>query len=345
MSAAVGVRSRRAKLYAARELAFEEFVLGRPDRDHLLAETEFSAVSIGTELAAYLGEPPLRPGPVYPRLVGYCNVARVLEIGSEVPGVKVGDRIITHRCHESAFLCGAAEVLGVVPTTVTPEVATLTYLAHIGLGALQKARLEQGEIVAVLGLGVIGLATIGVARCLGHVVIALGNDPWRMDKAKVQGAAACFRSDAPELLKKIAEATHGRGIDVLVTTANSWQAWRTALEIPRLRGRIAVIGFPGRSEGPPRFNPLDSAFFYDKQLSILSSGPALVSPDAPEAALDGLRRDMATLLSFMATGRLQLDGLITHTVPWHQLRIVYEQAARHDKSLVAAILDWRSGDG
>ena len=45
----------------------------------LLAQTIVSAISPGTETAAYIGAPPLRPGKVYPRVVGYCNVARIVK--------------------------------------------------------------------------------------------------------------------------------------------------------------------------------------------------------------------------------------------------------------------------
>src|SRR5688572_21668827 len=66
--------AKRAILNGPRELEFQDVLLP-PDitEDQLLARTEFSAVSLGTEMAAYSGEPPLRPGIIYPRLVGYCN--------------------------------------------------------------------------------------------------------------------------------------------------------------------------------------------------------------------------------------------------------------------------------
>src|SRR5438045_3486196 len=73
---------------------------------HVLAETRYSVVSTGTEIAAWLGKPPLRPSKAYPRPVGYCNLARVLGVGSAISDVSPGDHILTHQSHRTAFICG-----------------------------------------------------------------------------------------------------------------------------------------------------------------------------------------------------------------------------------------------
>jgi NADPH:quinone reductase-like Zn-dependent oxidoreductase len=337
---------KRAVLKGPRDLEFQELPLPFcPPEGGAVARTEISAVSVGTEMSAYAGEPPLRPGTVYPRLVGYCNVARVLEAHGPDMLAEPGDLIITHRPHESHFACEPSAVLAKIPAGADPCGAALTYLAHIGLGALSKCQMVAGEHVAVLGLGPIGLATVGVARCLGGNVVALGNDPWRMEKAREQGASACFGSNDPALNEKILDATSGHGIDLLVTTANSWAAWKTALEVPRVRGRIGVVGFPGRSEGVPPFNPLDSALCYDKQLNIVFAGPVLVSPDRPAEALKQLRSEMCALLNWIREGKLLLGRLITHRLPWHQLKNVYELAAGHEKTMIGVILEWGQRDG
>jgi threonine dehydrogenase-like Zn-dependent dehydrogenase len=324
---------KRARLLAPRELVFEDLALD-PDRlgaEEIYATTECSAVSIGTEYAAFAGHPPLRPGTPYPRLVGYCNVARVVKCGDGVTGCRLGDRVLTNQAHQSAFIAPAGDVLAVVPETVPSAAASLTYLAGLGLAALQKAEFRPGETVALLGLGVIGLATVSVAEALGGHVIALGNDDGRLALARELGAHLTLRSEADRLGVRITEATAGIGIDVLVTTANSWEAWRVALEVSRARTRLSVLAFPGREEGPPPFNPLASAHFYDKQLSILAAG------SVPHATLT---RNMQLLLRLVEQRRLPLDRLITHTVPWNELGAIYALAVRRDRALIGAVLDW-----
>lgn len=303
----------------------------------LAARTLCSAVSVGTEVAAYTGQPPLRPGPIYPRRVGYCNVAAVEGVGRKVAGVERGRRILTHQSHQSGFVCDQADVLAVLDDTISSEVAAFAYLAQLGLAALQKGQFRAGETVAVLGLGAIGLATVGVVKAIGGNPMALGNDTFRLAKAREMGASESFDVFDPELPEKLSATSGGNGIDLIVTTANTWAAWRTALLISRFQTRIAVLGFPGRSEGLPPFNPLDSEHFYDKQLSIYGAG---LTEDAGASISPRLRENMQTILELIEKGRLDLAPLATHRTPWHQLSTIYEAAANHDKSLIGGLLDW-----
>lgn len=336
------MRMQRARLLGVRHLVFEEKDIDTKSLGAraIHAETECSAVSIGTETSAYLGDPPLRPGPIYPRLVGYCNVARVVGVGSEVKGVRVGQRILTHQSHQSGFVCDDQEILASLEEADCAEAAAISYLAQLGLAALQKGRFQPGETVVVLGLGIIGLATVGLAAALGAKVVALGNDASRLKKALEMGAHAALLSGDPDLLPRLTEATGGDGPDLIVTTANSWAAWQTALETARFQTRIAVLGFPGRTESSPAFNPLTPEHFNSKQLSILGAG--MVDDARGLSVSPKLRQNMATILRLVRTGRLPLAQLVTHRTPWHQLGDIYETAARRDKTLIGAILDWRS---
>lgn len=330
----------RAVLTGIRELVFEDLQIDDENLGDtvLSARTVCSAVSIGTEVAAYTGEPPLRPGPIYPRRVGYCNVATVERVGRSVAGIAPGRRILTHQSHQSGFVCDQAEILAVLDDALEPEVASLSYLAELGLTALQKARFQPGETVAVLGLGAIGLATIGVVTALGGRALAFGNDATRLAKATQLGAQAGFDSSDSALPQRISDATGGRGLDLIVTTANSWAAWKTVLAVSRFQTRIAVLGFPGRSEGLPPFNPIESAHFYDKQLSIVAAGLVEDAGSAPVSPQ--LHENMQTILGLLATSRLDLASLVTDRVSWQDLGGIYERAARHDKSLIGAVLNW-----
>lgn len=330
----------RAALTGVRELVFEDLEVDDENLGDtgLSASTACSAVSIGTEVAAYTGQPPLRPGPIYPRRVGYCNVATVGRVGRGVAGIEPGRRILTHQSHQSGFVCDQSEVLAVLDDTLDPEIAAHAYLAQLGLAALQKARFQTGETVAILGLGAIGLAAIGVVTALGGRALAFGNDATRLAKATQLGAQAGFDSSDSALPKRVADATSGRGLDLIVTTANSWAAWKTVLVISRFQTRIAVLGFPGRSEGAPNFNPLESAHFYDKQLSIFATGQTEDAASAPVSPR--LRDNIQTILGLLANHRLDLAPLITDDVPWPELRSIYERAASHDKSLISAVLNW-----
>jgi 2-desacetyl-2-hydroxyethyl bacteriochlorophyllide A dehydrogenase len=316
----------RALLRAPRDLVFEQvpFECGPLAPQEVSATTICTAVSTGTEAAAFAGLPPLRPGPAYPRLMGYCNLARVSQAGGGVKVCRTGDRILTHQCHQSAFRCAEVDVIAVVPDEVSDSAAAVSYLAQLGLSALQRVSVQADELVAVVGLGVVGLGAVAIAKALGAKVLALGNDSFRVDRARQLGADHAVTVDT----------SHGRfrgAADIVVNTANRWSAWTLALDIARPYGRIAVLGFPGRGEGQPEENPFDPARFYDKQLAIFGCG----------MSGDRLRTNMDWILAECRAGRLDLDALVTDRCAYRQLAEVYTRAAAGDKRQLGVILDWQ----
>jgi threonine dehydrogenase-like Zn-dependent dehydrogenase len=335
---------KRARLHGPRELCFEDvsYDLAKLGPTELCGATEYSTVSLGTEKAAYMGLPALRPGPIYPRLVGYCNAARVVAVGAEVKSVAAGARVLTHQSHQSCFVCDVKDVIATIPPTLDSRTASMTYVAHIALNALQRAAFQPGESVVVQGLGPIGLSAVALARALcAGVVVAVGNDQSRMDKASTLGASLTVASNSVDLARQVADATGGALADIVVTTVNAWSGWRTSLSVVREFGRIAVLGFPGRGQTPPDFNPFEAQTFYTKQPSILSAGLAA----GPGIWGDGdrgeqLRRNMRLLLGLVLDGRLPMAQLITHEVPWSELGRVYALAESGDKSLLGAVLRW-----
>jgi threonine dehydrogenase-like Zn-dependent dehydrogenase len=330
----------RVWLTAPRDLEFKKLPL-HPEKirpTEVCAVTECSAVSVGTELAAYEGQEPLRPGTPYPRLLGYSNVARVVRVGRRVRRAKPGDRIFTNQCHQSAFICDQNAILARIPKQVDSATAALTYLAHIALCALQRTELRKQEVVAVLGLGPIGLAAVAIAKTMGGRVVAIGNDGSRLEKARELGADVCVRSDDPDMLDRVEGTLGRRDVDLVLTTVNSWEGWLLALELPRYGGRIAVLGFPGRGHGLPPFNPLTPRQTYVKQLRIFHCGLATLSKG--EKTQRDVKHNMPTLLRMVEKGRLPLEKLLTHRAPWSELERVYSLALRHDKGLIGAVLEW-----
>jgi threonine dehydrogenase-like Zn-dependent dehydrogenase len=313
-----------ARLLAPRTLAFEEQPLdvARLEPDAVFATTLCSAISVGTEMAAYLGEPPLRPGPVYPRLVGYCNVAQVRAVGAAVRGLVAGQRILTFQSHRSAFICRQDEVLLVLPEGASEQLAATTYLFHFGHHALLKAGFERGQQVAVIGLGTLGVAAVALAASLGARVSAYSDQAPALELARSFGAAGAFPKTLP---------AGAPGADVVITTSNRWADWRLALGLAREGAALCVLGFPGRGQPAPDFNPLDPQFFYDRQLRILACG---------KAPRDELRKNCAFLLGEVLGGRLPARRLIDQVHPWQELGAVYEALARRQGGQLTRLLQW-----
>jgi threonine dehydrogenase-like Zn-dependent dehydrogenase len=325
----------QAILYGAGDLRLEEHPLEHANLSpgEIYVETEVTALSTGTDLGNYLGRSTEVPGaPDYPRWVGYSNVGVVRAVGRDVQVVAPGVRVFSMKPHMSAFIAQPADLLVPVPEGVPPEQASLAYLTQLGVGALRQVGYEAGERVAVVGLGVIGLATCGMARVMGADVTAVANSSVRAEAALRAGAHRTVVVPRDEL---------PADVPIVILTANPWAAYFDSVRMAAMRGRIAVLGFPGRGEPPPDFNPLAAQWFYAKQLTLAGAGHSPRVECPPGDLHFNLRRNLEYILRSMATGALNLEPIISHRFPAPRMAEAYERAKLHDKSLMAAIFDWR----
>ena len=303
----------------------------------LFVRTEVTGFSTGTDLANYDGrstEVPDAPG--YPRGVGYSNVGTVEFVGGEVTSLHPGDRVFSMKQHQSGYVANESELLVPVPNGVDLEQASLCYLVHLGVAALRQVRYEAGEDVAVVGLGVIGLCAAAVARVMGARVIAIANDDRRAELARKLGATETYVSGSFDPNSVF----EGQGADIVVLTANTWAAYRDSMQMARYRGRVSILGFPGRAQPAPEFNPLDMQWLYGKQLTIAGTGHIPTIDCAMSDIRFNLRRDLEFILNRMACGGLDLSSVISHRFPSARMQEAYELARQHSKQLSAAVFHW-----
>lgn len=283
--------------------------LSAPVDKEVLCETIVSVISPGTELAAFKGLPPLRPGIIYPRLLGYCNVARVLEVGPSVDGVQPGDRVLTFTSHRSAFVIAETEILYRLPETARAEDIACAYLFHLGYNAVLRGNVRAGSRVLVIGLGVLGLTTVAMAALAGARVFALSDHNGPATIALQMGAEAVFgRKDLSSMTESIGPDL----ADLVVSTTNSWNDWQVALQVARQLGMVAVLGFPGRGEPQPLSNPLDSQYFYMKQLRIEAVGMSPERPDSRGFCRFNERANINYIANQIARGRLNPSLLVSN---------------------------------
>jgi len=329
------------RLLAPRKLTLEPVVIDTTTlgSEEIVAQTEYSAISPGTEIAAYLGAPPLRPTPApYPRLVGYCNAAEIIHCGESVVNIKPGDRIITSQSHRSLFSVHQSKVMARIPESLASKTAVSAYLYHLGYNALLRGGIVPGCNIAVIGLGVLGLATVAMSKLAGACVYGISDHEKPRSIARSLHAEGAFsRKDALDLIKKSSSPT---GIDLVVTTSNSWKDWKLALEIVRKNGTISVLGFPGRTEGLPDFNPLDSQHFYDKQLTLIAAG---FSPNADvDASLIRFteKRNMAYLIKNIESGNIDPSLLISGEFSGEEIESAYRKIIERVDSPITFLLKW-----
>ena len=332
-------------LYGPRDLRLEdrELNIDQLQPDELYVETDYSALSTGTDRGNYEGAERVPGAPDYPRWVGYNNAGTVIAVGSAVTRFKPGDRVFTMKPHQSAFIIKQTENIVRIPDGVPSESASMTYLYHLGFHALHTGEYVPGENVAVVGTGILGLTTISLARVFGARVVALSNSEYRMEFARKVGAHRAFMSDDPNLEQKLLEFTDGAGIDLVVLAANPWPAYRAAVEAVRKGGRLSILSLPGRGEKDLDFNPLALKWTYAKSLTIkiVSGLPAYPYPLPDGSPRFSVVRGCEYLLHLMEDGAIRPADLITHRLSYQQAKDAYEMAFGRDKSMVGVVFKWK----
>ncbi len=305
-------------------------------------ETEISAISPGTELAAWTGAPPLRPGPIYPRVNGYCNVARVLESAPGTLHARPGDRVLSFTSHRSHFDLADGDVLAIIPEGLSSEAASVAYLYHLGYNSILRADVRAGSRVLVVGLGALGMAAASMAQLAGADVAVISGQPALREMALQAGVrAASTRSEFAA--EKLWPARPGQapGADVVVLTTGSWDDWRLAMESATLRGTVAVLGFPGRGLPVSAANPLDPQYFYMKQLRIEAVGMSAETADSRGFLRFNERANLAFILDLLATGRLDPSGFTRHVAAAPELAAIYDRLMARVDGQLTCLLSWR----
>ena len=110
--------------------------------------------------------------------------------------------------------------------------------------------------------------------------------------------------------------------------------------LARTGGTIVLIGFPGRAEGSPDFNPLSSEFFYDKQLTIKACGKTFAGSIPREFVRFSLKDNCSYLSSVVRSGRLPASSLIHSVIGPSDLVNGYEKLLYKRSDAKTLIIDW-----
>src|SRR5438067_7877634 len=174
------MRAQRLVARRPQHMELEEFQLDeQPPPGYVLAQTTCTLISTGTELANWTGITVDRRAmgedwSARPYRPGYSYIGVVRAVGDGVTGVAVGDRICGQGGHASAAMLEAGKV-AVVPAGVSDVQASFATLLVIAMHAVRRARIELGERVAAVGLGLIGNLALQQARLCGAVPV-VGSD-------------------------------------------------------------------------------------------------------------------------------------------------------------------------
>jgi threonine dehydrogenase-like Zn-dependent dehydrogenase len=128
------------------------------------------------------------------------------------------------------------------------QLASFTALSDVmctGYHAAVSAGVKDGDTVAVVGDGAVGLSGIIAAKKLGATrIIALSRNPARQVLAKEFGATDVVEERGEEAVEAIMKLTDGAGADASLECVGTDQSIETAVGITRAGGRIGAVGVP-----------------------------------------------------------------------------------------------------
>lgn len=265
-----------------------------------------------------------------PIALGYSAAGVVLEVGPGVDQFSPGDRVATNGAH-AELVTVPARLAARIPDTLDATHASFTTIAAVALQALRDAEVEVGDVVAVVGLGLVGQLVARVAVASGCRVVAFDPDAARAELAVSESVEAF---DRPESLRERAlHRTDGEGVDaVLIATdvgarsAGGPSPTELAVSVARQRAVVVLVG-----NGDPT---LDRRAFYDKELRFVVShayGPGRDEPGWESGRIDYPRgrvrwtsqRNFETVLDLMARGLLDVDSLVQEVRPLEDATQVY----------------------
>jgi L-iditol 2-dehydrogenase len=168
-----------------------------------------------------------------------------------------------------------------VPHGMPGELAAMTEPLACCLHGVERAGVEQGDIVAVVGIGPIGLMLCACVADAGGRPVAVTDRPERRELALAFGA----------------EPGEGAGADVAIEAAGTESAWLRALELVRPGGTVVAFGgLPGDARVE-----IDPYRIHYEEVTL-------------RGAFHHAPRHVRAALAFLASGAYPFERLVTHRV-------------------------------
>ena len=342
------------------ETSIKDLPIPKPGKGSALVQTAFSLVSAGTErtlvefseknlAAKAVSRPDLvkqvlnkakREGilssvqaafnrldqPMFP---GYSSAGTIVALGEGMQGFKVGDRVAcgggNHAVH-AEYEVVPRNLLVKIPDALSFEEAAFATLGSVAIHGFRLAAPQLNDTVLVIGLGLLGLMEVQIAKAAGCRVMGMDIAKPKIKLARDFGVEACTRGDIEELTPTF---TKGRGFDHVLICAGSSNndSIELAGELCRDRGKVIAIGAVGLE--------IPRKIYYEKELSVMVSrsyGPGRYDANYEEKGQDypigyvrwTEGRNMESFVDLVADGKMDVKSLITHRIPIENGAEAYE---------------------
>lgn len=324
---------------ASKSVVIENRERPSPGPEEVLIETKRTLVSTGTELTVLSGEYPddsqWADHATYPFDPGYNNVGEVVDVGSEVERLAVGDRVATYGSH-AAYTVARADDCRPIPDDVTDDQAAFFTIAEIVMNGIRRSDVTWGETVAVYGLGLLGQFAVRCCQVAGaRPVVALDLSADRL--AYVPDAPAIRPVDvaAADPETELRDVSGDRLADVVFEVTGNPDAITDELDVLRDQGRFVVLSSP-RGETSFDFHDHCNAPSYRIIGAHNSSHPPVETPTNPWTN----HRHAELFFGLVRTDDLRVDSLVSHRAAYTDAASIYETLLEDRSEAMGVLLEW-----
>ena len=315
-----------------------------PADTEVVVETVFSTISCGTERANITGDANIsiyseeNPPVVFPRYSGYSSAGIVIAKGQNVKSVEIGDRVtMSWSTHQKYNVVPESNVVKIEDDRISFQEAAVCHIGTFPMAALRKTRLEIGESMMVMGLGILGLLAVQFAHAAGAVpVIAVDPVAERRQMALQFGADYALDPFDKNFVETVKEITRG-GVNTAIEVTGVGAGLNQCLDCMAKFGRIALLGCTR-----------DKNFTVDYYRKIHGPGITIVGAHTQarpqEASHPGFftqRDDIKTILKLCGAGRINLKDMIGEVHSPADCSGVYSRLINDRNFPIVVQFDWR----
>jgi predicted dehydrogenase/threonine dehydrogenase-like Zn-dependent dehydrogenase len=269
--------------------------------------------------------------------IGYSAAGEVVAVGEGITDLSPGDLVAcagAGQANHADWITVKRNLVCRIPAGVSLSAAASTTIGAIALQGVRRSTPQLGDIMAVVGLGLIGQITVQLLKANGCKVLGLDLDPQRVERAR--GLGLTDGASDPEAFKQLVrDHTKGFGADrTLLTAATPSNAViNMAMEVTRAKGAVVIVGDVGLN--------VQRAVFYRKEIDLLMStsyGPGrydyayeVEGRDYPYGYVRWTQnRNMQAYLDLIANGSLNIDALIDRVITVDEAPAGYRALLKDD---------------
>jgi predicted dehydrogenase/threonine dehydrogenase-like Zn-dependent dehydrogenase len=250
-----------------------------------------------------------------PREIGYSGAGRVLAVGENIEGFRVGDTVAYAATGHAEIVAPSANHVVAVPEGVNLRHAAFVTVGGIAVQALRRAEVQFGETVAIYGLGLVGQICAMIAKAAGLVVVGIDVNAKRTQIAETNNLDLVVNPSQSDLKRRVMDFTDKHGVDATIICASSKSddIINSSMEITRKQGRVVLVGYVGLNIHPKNFLYREIDLRYSR-----AYGPGSYHNAYEKGRVDypfgyvrwTEKRNLQEFIRILKSGQLNLESLI-----------------------------------